>query len=90
VKVQWDPERTSRLGKLAYRSIQIGVPGVLVSEWTRAIVSIEDVTEKARELKRVLDADPGIPDEELKRKGLLRIESEFAISENLRNALKMS
>jgi hypothetical protein len=33
VRVQWDPERTIRLGKLPYWSIQIGVPGDLINEF---------------------------------------------------------
>lgn len=54
VRVQWDPERTVRLGRLNYRSIQIGIPGALVPDFVDGIVAIEDVTEVARELKSTL------------------------------------
>ncbi|KAK7932095.1 hypothetical protein PG985_002807 [Apiospora marii] len=60
VRIQWDPERSARLEKLGYRSIQIGVPAALQSQWVNEwITSIEDVTERARELKRVLDEEDG-------------------------------
>jgi len=54
VRVQWDPRWTIRLEKLPYRSIQSGVPGALVDELVKGTVKIEDVTERARELKLVL------------------------------------
>jgi len=90
VKVQWDPERTVRLGKLDYRSIQIGIPAALSPEWTeRWIVSIEDVTERARELKRVLDEKPDVSDAELVELGLVPVERPFEVSEDLQKLLKM-
>ncbi|KAK7943469.1 uncharacterized protein PG986_012582 [Apiospora aurea] len=47
------PSARARLEKLGYRSIQIGVPAALQARWVAEwIESIEDVTEKARELKR--------------------------------------
>lgn len=58
VRIQWDPERTVRLERLPHRSIQIGIPGALTPTWTKEwIVSIEDVTARALELKRVLDQE---------------------------------
>jgi hypothetical protein len=48
VRVQWDPERSVRLGPLPYRSLQMGLSGPAVDryvdEWT---VGITDVTEHA-------------------------------------------
>jgi hypothetical protein len=53
VRVQWDPERSPRIGKLDYRSIQTGIPNSLIEKWIDEwIIGIEDVTEKARELKK--------------------------------------
>ena len=90
VKVQWDPERTVRLEKLEYRSIQIGIPAALSPEWTEKwIVSIEDVTDRARELKRVLDEEPHVSDVELVKRGLVPAERPFEISEDLQKLLKM-
>ncbi|KAK3896442.1 hypothetical protein C8A05DRAFT_40025 [Staphylotrichum tortipilum] len=90
VKVQWDPERTVRLEKLEYRSIQIGIPAALSPEWTEKwIVSIEDVTDRAKELKRVLDEEPDVSDVELVKRGLVPAERPFEISEDLQKLLKM-
>jgi hypothetical protein len=90
VRIQWDPERNVRLGKLEYRSIQIGIPGGLSERWVKEmIVGIEDVTEKARELKRVLDERPEVTDEELVEMGLVPVEREFELGEELRKGLRM-
>jgi hypothetical protein len=90
VKVQWDPERTVRLDKLEYRSLQVGIPAALSSEWTEKwIVSIEDVTDRARELKRVLDEEPDVSDMELVKRGLVPVERPFDVSEELQERLKM-
>ncbi len=90
VKVQWDPERTVRLEKLDHRSIQIGIPAALSPEWTEKwILSIEDVTDRARELKRVLDEEPDVSDAELVKRGLVPTERPFEISEDLQKLLKM-
>lgn len=90
VKVQWDPERTVRLAKLEYRSIQIGIPAAVSPEWTdKWIVSIEDVTERARSLKRVLDERPDVSDEELVGMGLLPAERPFEIPEHIQRSLGM-
>ena len=89
VRVQWDPERTVRLGKLEYRSIQIGVPGALNDELVGAIVNIEDVTERARELKKVLDEEEAIDMSELEKKGLVPVETEFEVDQELKVILHM-
>ena len=90
VKVQWDPERTPRLGKLSYRSIQIGVPGALSGRWVNEwIVGIEDVTERARELKRVLDEEPHVEDARLIELGLVPEEREFVVPEDVQKILGM-
>ncbi|KAK1783057.1 hypothetical protein QBC45DRAFT_400630 [Copromyces sp. CBS 386.78] len=90
VKIQWDPERTVRLDSLNYRSIQIGIPAGLIKEWAQdMIVAIDDVTEKARELKRILDERPDVTDEELAELGLVPEETEFEVPVELRSRLGM-
>lgn len=91
VKIQWDPERTVRLDSLNYRSIQIGIPAGLIKEWAQnMIVSIEDVTDRARELKRILDERPDVTDEELGEMGLIPEETEVEVPAELRSRLGMS
>ncbi|KAI8944187.1 ATP-dependent RNA helicase DHX8 [Xylaria longipes] len=88
VKVQWDPERTPRLEKLGYRSIQIGIPSSLATTWAEEwIVGIEDVTEKARALEQELRENQGISDEELVRRGLVPPEREFIVPLEVRQII---
>ncbi|KAI0420851.1 ATP-dependent RNA helicase DHX8 [Xylaria grammica] len=88
VKVQWDPERTPRLEKLSYRSIQIGIPSLLAVTWVEEwITGIEDVTEKARELEQELRENDGVTDEELLRKGLVPLEQEFPVPLEVQQAI---
>ena len=90
VRIQWDPERTVRLEKLGHRSIQIGVPRGIVGWWVGRIVGIEDVTERARELKKVLDAEgERVTDEELVRRGLVPVETVVDVPTELRTGLRM-
>jgi len=95
VRIQWDPERSARLEKLEHRSIQIGVPAALQSRWVKEwIMSIEDVTERARELKRALDEEGGsggaIADEALVDRGLLPQETELVVPQDLQGVLGMT
>jgi hypothetical protein len=57
VRIQWDPERTLQLDPLPYRAIQIGLGGEAVDayldEW---IVSIEDITSIAHEVKTAVNS----------------------------------
>lgn len=90
VKVQWDPERDTRLEKLDYRSIQIGIPAGMAARWiSEWIVDITDVTGTARDLKKVLDGEPGITDEELAERGLYPVEEEIVVPDDLRILLRM-
>ncbi|KAL6711147.1 hypothetical protein ACN47E_005678 [Coniothyrium glycines] len=89
VRVQWDPERTVRLQKLGYRSIQIGVPGALVDRLVEGIVKIEDVTARARALKRVLDDDEDLDEASLKTMCLVPEENIFELDEELLISLRM-
>ncbi|KAF2661168.1 hypothetical protein K491DRAFT_711080 [Lophiostoma macrostomum CBS 122681] len=91
VRVQWDPERSVRLERLGYRSIQIGVPGGSKLDWADGIVEIEDVTERARRLKKVLDEDVDgkLRLEELIETGLVPVEKEYVVDEEMREILGM-
>ncbi|KAF3937670.1 hypothetical protein ABW19_dt0200884 [Dactylella cylindrospora] len=65
VRVQWDPERTpTTRGKLPYRSIQIGIGRQVAETWAQdMILSIEDVTDKARAMYE--DVEAGMSKEDL-------------------------
>ncbi|KAF7542803.1 hypothetical protein G7Z17_g11257 [Cylindrodendrum hubeiense] len=90
VRIQWDPERTPSLGVLPYRSIQIGIPGALSETWANEwIYEIEDVTETARELKRVIDERPDITTEELLKLCLVPEEKPFEVPESVQKRLEM-
>jgi Domain of unknown function (DUF4291) len=90
VRVQWDPERSPSLEVLPYRSIQIGISAELSKKWVEDwIVSIEDVTEKAKGLKRLIDEKPDSTLEELLEKGVMPGERIYELPENIREILKM-
>jgi Domain of unknown function (DUF4291) len=90
VKVQWDPERNAKLGKLLYRSIQIGIPGGLGKQWIDEwIVGIEDVTEMAQSLKKAIDENENCSLEDLSAKGLFPEEKPFEVPEDIREILQM-
>ncbi|KAI2616882.1 ATP-dependent RNA helicase DHX8 [Hypoxylon sp. NC1633] len=90
VKVQWDPERSPRLERLGFRSIQIGIPGSLAAIWAdKWIVGIEDVTENARALERELKEKPEVTDEELLHKGLVPPEREFPVPLDVQQVIGM-
>jgi hypothetical protein len=59
--VQWDPERSLRLGELPFRSLQVGLSGTAVAgyvnEWTVAITDITPTVHLIRDLIRSED-DP--------------------------------
>ncbi|GKT98765.1 atp-dependent rna helicase dhx8 [Fusarium langsethiae] len=91
VRIQWDPERTSKLEVLPYRSIQIGIPGALSEQWANEwIAEIEDVTDKARELKGVLDERPDVTEEELLELGLISEERPYNVPESVHKKLEMT
>lgn len=90
VKVQWDPERTPRLDKLGYRSIQIGIPSSLAAVWADDwIAGVEDVTEKARALEKEVRENSDISDEDLVKKGLVPLEREYVVPSRVRNIIGM-
>jgi len=47
------------------------------------------VTGTAREMKRVLDENPLVDDEELRRRGLMPDESVYNVNDELRQLLRM-
>ena len=84
VRVQWDPERTVRIGKVvadgSVRSIQVGIPRGWKERWVgEGIVGIEDVTHRAKELRRVLDEEEDVTNEELICRGLLPEEKVYIL-----------
>lgn len=90
VRVQWDPERSPRIGQLGYRSIQIGISGKVSKMWAEEwVVAIEDMTEKAREMKRVLDGEKEIGVEELVARGVMPDERVYEVPGELRSVLQM-
>jgi hypothetical protein len=95
VRVQWDPERGPGLELLKYRSIQIGIGEKLSRKWAEEwIESIEDVTERALELKNLKEeldekGEMMLEEELLRERGLLPLEREYEVSEHLRKILQM-
>ncbi|MGV3622703.1 MAG: DUF4291 domain-containing protein [Archangium sp.] len=76
IRVQWDPERNLRGGKLPYRSLQLGLGRDVIEAYAREwIIGIDDVTKL---VKRI---------DELRRRGewdgaakLLPVERPFSLS----------
>jgi hypothetical protein len=90
VVVQWDPERSPRIGKLEYRSIQIGIPAQLSTVWSEEwIVEIQDVTETARKLKATLDENKDVKLERLVAEGLIPVERPYEVPEDVERILCM-
>jgi hypothetical protein len=75
VRVQWDPERSLRLGPLPHRSLQVGLSGTAVhgyvDDWT---VGITDVTAVARAVRDRLTAG-----DEAGAVGLLPVEQPYPL-----------
>lgn len=90
VRVQWDPERNHKLEVLPFRSIQIGIGGEMSKTWAdRYVDSIEEVTDKAHALKRIVEEKSEIGEAELIEMGLVPWEKVYEVSEELRAVLKM-
>lgn len=57
VRVQWDPERSTALQPLPWRSLQVGLGGVAarryVNDWVTDITDITDITEHAHDLRHL-------------------------------------
>lgn len=86
VRVQWDPERALRGGKLQHRAIQIGLRGealrAYVEDWT---VGIEDWTARARRIRALRDQG-----DHARARRLLTPEPVLPVEEALRRRLRMS
>ncbi|KAH8646496.1 ATP-dependent RNA helicase DHX8 [Tricladium varicosporioides] len=96
VRVQWDPERSPRIGVLPYRSIQIGIGRAWSEKWAEGMTEgIEDVTEKALKLKEWLNENREVDvnkEEGLKRLielGLMPEERVYEVPGELRKILQM-
>jgi len=77
------------LEKLSYHSIQVGIPGALVPQLVDGIIKIEDVTEKAQELKRVIDERKDVSMVELMERELVPEEKVFEVADELKMILRM-
>ena len=92
-RVQWDPERGPGLEKLEWRSLQVGIGKAWVEWWVERIVGIEDVTDRARELKTVVEGEGyrsgELGEEELIKRGLVPLEREFEMPKEVRRILRM-
>lgn len=91
VVVQWDPERSWRNAKMDdVRSIQIGIGPELTKQWIEEwVMGIEDVTDTARTLKKELDMNKNVTEEELRKKQLLAEERPYEVPDHVRKLLKM-
>jgi hypothetical protein len=68
----------------------MGIPNSLIEKWIDEwIIGIEDVTERARELKTTLDEDKDTTREQLMEKGLVPEERVYEVSDELRKVLWM-
>jgi hypothetical protein len=90
VIVQWDPERSPRIERLPYRSLQVGIPPSIVPVWIDEwIETIEDVTDIARALKARLDADGDVTTAQLVEAGLVPNERPYTVADDIRENLEM-
>ncbi|KAH6663229.1 ATP-dependent RNA helicase DHX8 [Halenospora varia] len=96
IRVQWDPERSPRIGVLGHRSIQIGIGRAWSEKWVEGMIEkIEDVTEQALRLKEWLDENKDFDanKEEGLRKlielGLMPEERVYEVPGELRKVLQM-
>lgn len=91
VRYQWDPERDIRLGKLSYRSLQLGLAGEVKEKWIREwIIRIDDITEDVRRWKGYIDEgsedDVARAQAEIESRGKEKV---FEVSEELQQILRM-
>ena len=86
VRVQWDPERSLRLGELPYRSLQVGLGGTAVDRyvdgWTTGLA---DVTDLARSVRKRLDQD-----DEVGAAALLPVERPYPLPDPIAARLGVS
>ncbi|CZS75802.1 unnamed protein product [Fusarium graminearum] len=78
-------------GEKREKSSDIGIPGALSEQWANEwVAEIEDVTDKACELKRVIDERPDVTDEELLALGLIFEERLYTVPESVHRKLEMT
>ncbi|MEM7226743.1 MAG: DUF4291 domain-containing protein [Pseudomonadota bacterium] len=80
VRIQWDPERSLALDRLDHRSLQVGLSGDAVTRYVEDwIVSIEDRTDLAEELHRLIqNGQQGLASERLPRERTYPLPPELA------------
>lgn len=55
VRIQWDPEKSIKLGNLDYKSIQIGLKGEAVKKYVKDwIVQIDNITDFSKEIHQLI------------------------------------
>lgn len=91
VRFQWDPERNIKLGRLPYRSLQLGIAGTMRDKWINEwIIRIDDITEDVRRWKGYMDedGDEGVKkaQDEIDTRGS---EDVFEVDEELELSLRM-
>lgn len=86
VRVQWDPERSLRLGPLDWRTIQIGLEGPAVDDYLdRWIVALTDLTPLARLVHAAVERG-----DEATARALLPEEPPYALPEDIRRRIDAS
>jgi hypothetical protein len=91
VRYQWDPERDIRSVRLPYRSLQLGISGVMVSQWINEwIVDIRDITDDVKRWKGYMDDDgkDGVTKAEREIESAWN-EEVFEVSDELQTRLRM-
>jgi hypothetical protein len=86
VRVQWDPERSLRLGPLEWRAIQIGLEREAVDAYLdRWIVAVTDLTPLAREVHAAVERG-----DEVAARALLPLETPYELPEAIRKRIGAS
>jgi hypothetical protein len=86
VRVQWDPERSLRMGVLPYRSLQVGLSGEAVDRYVdQWIVNLTDITTSVRTVHDLLSAG-----DETSARGLLPPERPYELPAHLADAIGVS
>jgi hypothetical protein len=87
--VQWDPERSERIGKYNHRSIQVGISRFDCKQWVEQwILSIEDVTDRVKRHKEAVDENKTCKDIIAAR--LVPNERPFDVPDDLKTILGMT
>lgn len=81
-RYQWDPERDLRVQKTGERALQVGIEGTLVQRYVEEwIVSVEDFTYMAHEVRDAIKASRRLPE--------VRPEREYPVPDDVAKLLGM-